>query len=94
MLFKLALRNLIGAGTRTWLNVGVTSLSFVYIVLVAGIFQGWIRFAERTVIETEIGGGAYWHPAYNPEDPFTVDDSHGPYPPEVRAEVESKQCST
>ncbi len=87
--FRLALKNLLGAGTRTWLNVVVTSLSFVYIVLVAGIFQGWIRFAERAVIETEIGGGAYWHPAYDPEDLFSIDDSHGAYPPEVRTQVES-----
>ncbi|MFB0515183.1 MAG: ABC transporter permease [Candidatus Neomarinimicrobiota bacterium] len=89
--FKLALKNLLGAGTRTWLNVIVTSLSFVYIVFAAGLFQGWLRYAERAVIETEIGGGAYWHPAYDPEDPFTIDDSHGPYPSEVRTQVEAGQ---
>ena len=89
--FKLALKNLLGAGTRTWLNVVVTSLSFVYIVFAAGLFEGWIRYAERAVIETEIGGGAYWHPAYDPEDPFSLNDSHGPYPPEVRTQVESGQ---
>jgi len=28
MLFKLAIKNLIGAGMRTWLNVFVTAVSF------------------------------------------------------------------
>ena len=89
--FKLALKNLLGAGTRTWLNVILTSISFVYLLLAAGLFQGLLRYTERVVIETEIGGGAYWHPAYDPEDPFTLDDSHGPYPPEVGAQVETGQ---
>jgi hypothetical protein len=78
MLFKLALKNLIGAGTRTWLNVFVTSITFVLIIFMSGLYQGMIEYNQRILIETEIGGGEYWHPAYDPDDPFTLEDSHGP----------------
>ena len=86
--FKLALRNLIGAGTRTWLNVVVTSLCFVMIIFTSGYYQGFIEYAKSTVIRTEAGGGAYWHPEYDPKDPFTLDDAHGRIPDQITAQVE------
>ncbi len=89
LLFKLALKNLIGAGTRTWLNVLVTSLSFVVIVFVSGYYQGFIEYALNIVIRTEAGGGAYWHPEYDPKDPFSIDDAHGPIPAVIEEQVEA-----
>ncbi len=86
MLFKLALKNLIGAGTRTWLNVFVTSFSFVLIISTSGIYQGMLETSLRLTIETEIGGGEYWHQVYDPDDPLTLEDGHGPLP-EVIAEL-------
>lgn len=77
---KLAIRNLLGAGLRTWLNVIVLSLSFVVIVLNQGLLEGWDRQASRDTIEWEIGGGEFWHPAYDPYDLSTVYDGHGPVP--------------
>ena len=79
--FKLAYRNLIGAGLRTWLNVIVLSFSFVVIIWNKGVLDGWNRQARRDTIAWEIGGGQYWHEAYDPYDPFTLQDSHGPLPP-------------
>jgi putative ABC transport system permease protein len=38
---KLAWRNLIGAGLRTWLNVLVLSFSFVVIIWLNGVMKGW-----------------------------------------------------
>jgi ABC-type lipoprotein release transport system permease subunit len=78
--FKLAYRNLIGAGLRTWLNVIVLSFSFVVIIWNKGILDGWNRQARRDTIAWEIGGGQYWHEAYDPYDPFTLQDSHGTLP--------------
>jgi len=37
---KLALRNLLGAGLRTWLNVAVLSFAFVVIVFYNGMLDG------------------------------------------------------
>jgi hypothetical protein len=36
---KLAYRNLIGAGLRTWLNVIVLSFSFVVIIWMKGVIE-------------------------------------------------------
>ena len=87
MLLKLAMRNLLGAGLRTWLNVFVTSLSFVMIIFSSGMYKGLIEYSRRVVIRTEIAGGAYWHPEYDPKDPLTLDDSHAPVPEAVAKQV-------
>ena len=73
---KLALRNLLGARLRTWLNVIVLSLSFVVIIWNKGILNGWDQQARRDTIEWEIGGGQYWQENYDPYDPFALEDSH------------------
>ena len=61
MAFKLALRNLFGAGLRTWLNVIVLSFAFVVIIWHKGFLDGWDRQAKTDMISWEVGGGQYWH---------------------------------
>jgi len=78
--FRLALRNLLGAGLRTWLNVIVLSFSFIIIIWTKGLLEGWDRQARNDMISWEVGGGQYWHEEYDPYDPFTLTDSHGPVP--------------
>jgi ABC-type lipoprotein release transport system permease subunit len=78
--FKLALRNLLGAGLRTWLNVIVLSFSFIVIIWTKGLLEGWDRQAKNDMIKWEIGAGQYWHSSYDPYDPFSLTDSHGPVP--------------
>ncbi len=82
---KLAYRNLIGAGLRTWLNVIVLSFSFVIIIWHKGFLDGWDRQARRDTIDWEIGGGQYWQQNYDPYDSFTITDSHGPLPRELQS---------
>lgn len=77
---KLALRNLLGAGLRTWLNVIVLSFSFIIIIWTKGLLEGWDREAKNDMIEWEVGQGQYWHRNYDPYDPFTLNDSHGALP--------------
>ncbi len=84
--FKLALKNLIGAGMRTWLNVLVTAISFILLIFLTGLYQGMDAHAKQVTIETEIAGGAYWHPIYDPTDPFTLEDAHG-IPPQPVIEL-------
>ena len=79
-LFKLALRNLLGAGTRTWLNVGVLSFAFVAIIWMQGYNLGIGEQAMRLQVEAEYAGGQYWQPAYDPYDPLTLEDAHGVLP--------------
>lgn len=80
LVFKLALRNLLGAGLRTWLNVIVLSFSFVIIIWTKGILEGWDRQARADMIKWEIAAGQYWHKDYDPYDPLTLNDSHGTIP--------------
>jgi putative ABC transport system permease protein len=77
---KVALRNLLGAGLRTWLNVIILSFSFIIIIWLKGLLEGWDRQARNDMIEWEIGGGQYWNGNYDPYDPFTLEDSHGLVP--------------
>ncbi len=86
---KLAFKNLIGAGLRTWLNVIVLSFSFVIIIAARGILVGWDRQAKNDMTDWEIGGGQYWNINYDPYDAFTLTDAHGTIPAEFQAEIDA-----
>ena len=77
---KLAYRNLIGAGLRTWLNVFV--LSFVYILIIwhYGVIDGWNYQARKDMKAWEVGNGQYWQKNYDPYDFFTLEESHAQIP--------------
>jgi len=77
---KLALKNLLGAGLRTWLNVIVLSIAYVVIIWHSGLLDGWNRQAHVDTIDWQIGGGQYWHENYDQYDPFTLEDSHSKIP--------------
>ncbi len=80
VLLKLAFRNLISAGLRTWLNVVVLSLAFVVIIWTQGIYKGMGEQATRVLIDLEYGGGQYWHETFDPFNPLTIEDSHAKIP--------------
>ena len=82
LLFKLAARNLLGAGRRTWLNVIVLSFSFVVIIWHKGILDGWNRQAKNDMINWETGCGQYWQNSYDPYDPFSLTEAHAVIPSE------------
>ncbi len=75
--FKLAFRNLIGAGLRTWLNVIVLAFAFILIVFYHGLNSGWNEQAKRETVEWEVGQGQLRNNGYDPYDPFTIADGHG-----------------
>lgn len=77
---KLAYRNLIGAGLRTWLNVFVLSFIYVLIIWHYGILDGWNEQANKDMKSWEAGNGHYWHQNYDPYDFFTLEESHSQIP--------------
>ena len=85
---KLALRNLIGAGLRTWLSVIVLAIILILIIWQYAIIDGWDRMAVRDMIAWEIGGGQIWTEGYDPFDPFTLEDSHRAIPQSFNDEIE------
>lgn len=89
IILRLAWKNLIGAGLRTWLNVIVLSFAFVAIVGAQGLLEGMNQQATRGIIEAQYGGGQYWHYAYEPYDPLSLDDAHAPLPATLQDMVEA-----
>jgi ABC-type lipoprotein release transport system permease subunit len=81
--FRLAYRNLVGAGLRTWLNVFVLSVTFVVIIWMNGVLHGWELQAKTDMTGWEIGNGQFWHEKYDPYDPMMLDESHAVVPPEM-----------
>ena len=88
---KLAFKNLMGAGLRTWLNVSVLSFAFVIIVFYNGLIDGWNRQSRVDTSEWETGDGQYWDPEYDRYDPFSIEDAHQPISAEIRSDIESKK---
>ena len=85
LLVQLALRNLLGAGLRTWLNVVALSFSFVVIVFLQGMYNGMNEQASRATVAGLYGGGQYWQARYDPYDPLTLPDAHAQVPPPLDA---------
>jgi len=75
--FKLAYRNLMGAGLRTWLNASVLAFTFILILFYNGLMDGWNNQAKRDSIEWEYGQGHVINKDFDPLDPFTILDGHG-----------------
>lgn len=93
LIVKLAFRNILGAGLRTWLNVFVLSMAFVAIIWIQGLINGQQRQVISNMIDSELGGGQYWYKTYDPYDPFTVEESHGSLTPKVAELVSSGQAT-
>ncbi|TFG99746.1 MAG: ABC transporter permease [Calditrichales bacterium] len=88
---KLAYRNLVGAGLRTWLTVIVLSFSFVVIIWHRGMLEGWHQQARTDMIDWEIGGGQIWHKNYDPYDIFTLEESRGKVPAQWQGAIEANE---
>lgn len=92
-LFKLALRNLLGAGLRTWLNVVVLSFSFVVIIWMQGVLKGMNNQVVTSLVDAEYAGGQFWHENYDPYDPLSLQDAHGKLPDELKDLVEKEKAT-
>jgi len=86
--YKLAFKNLFGAGLRTWLNVSVLSIAFVIIVFYNGMLEGWNKQARRDTKEWEIASGQLWHALYDPYDAYSLQDAHAPVSTDVQKFVD------
>ncbi len=92
MLFKIALKNLLGARLRTFLNVLVTAFSFFLILFMSAMYDGMLQHAKQVTMDTEIAGGAYWHPEYDPLDPMKFEDAHSALPEEIQSMVDQNKA--
>jgi len=90
---KLALRNLLAARLRTWLNVLALSFSFVAIIFMQGVYDGMNQQMQQASVAALYGGGQYWHPQYDPYDPLTLPDAHGPVPAPLESLITARQAA-
>lgn len=90
---RLALKNLLGAGLRTWLNVVVLSLSFVLIIWLQSLYKGMGDQAKQAKIDIEFAGGQYWHESYDPFDPLTLEDAHGVVPDPIQEKIDEGEAT-
>lgn len=90
---RLALRNLLGAGLRTWLNVVVLSVSFVVIIWLQGLYKGMGDQARVAQTDAEFGGGQYWQENYDPFDPLTLQDAHAVIPKSLQTLIGNGQAT-
>jgi len=91
LLIKTAMRSLIGNGLKTWLNVFVLSFTFVLIIFMQGLLEGWNRQALNDTVKWEIAGGQYWNVKYDPYDPFSLDSSAAVLPSALKSEYNAHQ---
>jgi putative ABC transport system permease protein len=90
---RLAIRNLLGAGLRTWLNVVVLSFAFVAIIWTQGLYIGMGKQATHAMVDAEIAGGQYWHENYDPYDPLSLPDAHGVIPEPLQHMIDKAQAT-
>ena len=93
MIPRLALRNLLGAGLKTWLNVIVLSFSFVIIIWMQGLYKGMGDQVRVAQTDAEFGGGQYWQENYDPFDPLSLQDAHATIPEALQTVINKGQAT-
>jgi len=80
ILLRLAVKNLLGAGIRSWLNAFVISLALVASIWNQSLLLGTDEQSSRASVEAEYGNGQYWQESYDPLDPLSLDNAHAVLP--------------
>jgi ABC-type lipoprotein release transport system permease subunit len=88
---KLAIKNLLHAGLRTWLNISALTLVFIMILFVQGLYSGMFHQIEHNMIEYEVAGGQYWQENYDQHNPLSIDDSYAGYDA-FQSQIEEKHA--
>ncbi len=92
MVFKLALKNLLSAGIRTWLTSLVLSLTMAAMIFMQGLMAGMLDEMSTIRRNEEIAGGQIWHELYDPFDPTILGEANGPLTAGLQFLVEKKQA--
>ena len=92
MIFKIAFRNVMSAGLRTWLNIIVLSLTLTVIVLLQGVYNGLFTQISGNRINEELGQGQLWHNKYDPFDPLSLSEAHAAVSPAVQKAEKKREA--
>jgi len=58
-----------------------------------GMIDGWNRQGRNDTQDWEIGQGQFWHPEYDPYDPYTIKDSHAQLSDQVNSEIRQRNLT-
>jgi putative ABC transport system permease protein len=92
VILKLAFRNIIAAGLRTWLNTFVLALTILVIILLRGLYSGMYEQMSQLRVDYELGKGQFWHKNYDPFDPLSIEDSHSTITNNLQAYINKKEA--
>jgi len=92
MVWKLAWRNIHGAGLRSIINVFIIALVMIGIIWMQGMYAGWMRMAEEQSREWQNGDGRYTFESYDRYDPFSWDKSNAKIPAELQSLVKNNEA--
>jgi len=88
MVFKLALKNLLSAGLRTWLTAFILSLTLAAMLFMQALMAGMLDEMSTIRQNEEIAGGQIWHEKYDPFDPTVLEKANAALPNEIQSMVE------
>jgi len=92
MIIKIALKNVLSAGLRTWLNMFIISITLTCIILIQGMNNGLLKELKTNRIAEELGYGQIWHKHYDPFDPLSLENSHAELTPGMAAAVSRREA--
>ena len=74
MIFRIALKNFLRQGMRSFLNVLVTALAMVAVVFNLSLYNGFQDQAVRNMVSTDVAGGHYRMPGFDLLSPMEWED--------------------
>ncbi len=74
MIFRMALKNFLRQGMRSFLNVLVTALAMVAVVFNLSLYNGFQDQAVRNMVSTDVAGGHYRMPGFDLLSPMEWED--------------------
>lgn len=89
MIFKLALRNIIGYGWRSLINMLIIAIVLTGLIWMEAMWYSWLRLAKTQQQEWEFAGGMLRVRSYDPFDAFTWERSYAPIPSSAQGYVAS-----
>ena len=74
MIFRVAVKNFLRQGMRSFLNVLVTALAMVAVVFNLSLYNGFQDQAVRNMVSTDVAGGHYRLPGFDLLSPMEWED--------------------
>lgn len=89
MIFKLALRNILGNGWRSLINMVIIAIVLIGLIWMEAMWYSWLRLAKTQQQQWEFADGMLRVRNYDAFDPFTWESSYAPIPEAATRDISS-----